>query len=466
MNAATELAAVLGPAAVIPGAVAAARPYLADATESRAIRGRADAIALPADPEQVAAVVAWCYEHDVPIIPRGGGTGFAGGAVPIDGGVVISLERLAGPPQIEPGQWRARVPAGLRTADLRHRCRQEGMFYPPDPGSAESSMIGGNIATNAGGPHTFKYGVTGAWVSGLEVVLAPGDLVRIGGPVRKDVAGYDLKSLLVGSEGTLGVVTGAWLRLLPAPEVALPVVGLYGTLAAGCAALASVFGSGVVPSAVEFLDEGALAASLAGLVDRAHALPPDAAGRTRFMLIAEADGSSAEAASVRRELREAMASEAIAVYAPTAPREVAALWRWRDGVSLAVTARRGGKLSEDIVVPVDRLEEAVAATVEIGARHALEACSWGHAGDGNVHATFLIDREDPDQVGRAEDAARELFELAVGLGGSISGEHGVGLVKRGALALQWPPAALALHEQIKRVFDPKGLFNPGKKLAR
>jgi FAD/FMN-containing dehydrogenase len=211
MSAAAELAAVLGPASVIRGDVAAARPYLTDATETRSIRGRADAIALPGTAEQVAATLAWCYDHDVALVPRGGGTGYAGGAVPVDGGVVVSLERLAGPPLIEPGQWRALVAAGVRTADLRHRCREQGLFYAPDPGSSESSMLGGNIATNAGGPHTFKYGVTGTWVTGLEVALAPGELVQLGGQIRKDVAGYDLRSLLVGSEGTLGIVTAAWL---------------------------------------------------------------------------------------------------------------------------------------------------------------------------------------------------------------------------------------------------------------
>jgi glycolate oxidase subunit GlcD len=466
MSVAAGLAAAIGPASVIAGEAAAARPYLADATESRALRGRADAIALPDSPDQVAAVMAWCYAHDVPLVPRGGGTGFAGGAVPIDGGVVVALERLAGPPQIEPGQWRARVQSGVRTADLRERCRRQGLYYAPDPGSAESSMIGGNIATNAGGPHTFKYGVTRNWVTGLEVVLAPGEVVRLGGAARKDVAGYDLTSLLVGSEGTLGIITAAWLRLLPAPAASLPVVGLYPDAAAGCAAIAAVFASGVVPAALEFLDEGALAASLPALVQNVDGLTADSASRTRFMLMTEADGSPEEAAASRRELSEALAVGATAVHAPTSPREVAHLWRWRDGVSLGVTARRGGKLSEDIVVPVERLEEAIAATVEIGSRHDLEACSWGHAGDGNIHATFMIDRDDPVEIARAEEAAAELFELAARLGGSISGEHGIGVVKRGALALQWPAAAIDLHEQIKRVFDPKGLLNPGKKLAR
>lgn len=465
MSIVKELAALLGPDAVLAGDAPSARGYLHDETETRAISGSADAVALPADAEQVAATVRWCYEHDVAMVPRGGGTGYAGGAVPLDAGVVLSLERLRGPARIEAEHWRAWVQAGEVNAQLRRRARENGLFYAPDPGSAESSMIGGNIATNAGGPHTFKYGVTGSWVTGLEVVLAPGELVRIGGVARKDVGGYDLRSLLVGSEGTLGIVTGAWVKLLPAPESALPVVGVYADAERGCAALAAAMTSGIVPATLEFLDAGALRASLKALAASVR-LPVDLSERAGFMLIAEADGSRQEALNGQRELELAMEDGALAVARPSTTAEVNALWRWREGVSGAVTSQRGGKLSEDIVVPVERLAEAIATTVELGRRYELEACSWGHAGDGNVHATFMIDRTDPAEVGRAEYAADRLFEFAASVGGAITGEHGVGLVKNRQLALQWPEPALQLHEGIKRLLDPKGLFNPGKKLAR
>ena len=259
-----DLRALLGPEGVLPGTTA---QYLTDATESRAVRGRADAIALPSDARQVASVVRWCYDHDVPVIPRGGGTGLAGGAVPTDGGVVLGLERMRAVRSLEGELWRAQVEAGITTADVARLARETGLLYPPDPGAAEQSQIGGNIATNAGGPHTFKYGVTSAWVTGLEFVLAPGEVVSIGGPVRKDVAGYDLKSLLIGSEGTLAVVTAAWLRLTPSPESQLPVVAFYASAAAGCEALCAVLASGLVPAALEYLDEGAVAAA-ARLVSR------------------------------------------------------------------------------------------------------------------------------------------------------------------------------------------------------
>jgi glycolate oxidase subunit GlcD len=453
---ARDLTKLLGEDAVLPGDNLG---YLTDATESRKLRGRADAVARAADTQQVADVVRWCYEHDVAVVPRGGGTGFTGGAVPLDGGVVLSLERLRTVRRLDPGFWRASVEAGVTTADIRRRARENGLLFPPDPGAAEQSQLGGNIATNAGGPHAFKYGVTGAWVTGIEVVLAPGEVATVGGPVRKDVAGYDLKSLLIGSEGTLGVVTAAWIKLIPAPEASLPLAALYPDADTGCAAIEAVLASGVVPAALEYLDAAAVEATRGAFPQPV----PDGAG---FMVIADADGTSEEAAHIHAELSEVLSEGAILVHAPTEQREIAALWRWRDGASLAVTAKRGGKVSEDIVVPVDRLKEAVEGTVEIGRRHDLPACSWGHAGDGNLHSTFMIDLDDPAELHRAEAAADDLFGLAVALGGSISGEHGVGLVKNGQLERQWAPPAIALHESIKRALDPKGLLNPGKKLAR
>jgi FAD/FMN-containing dehydrogenase len=324
--------------------------------------------------------------------------------------------------------------------------------FPPDPGAPEQSQIGGNVATNAGGPHAFKYGVTGRWVTGVEAVVPPGEVISVGGPFRKDVAGYDLKSLLIGSEGTLGIVTAAWLRFIPAPEAAYPVVGLYAGTAEGCAAIERVVGSGLVPAALEYLDGGALAAA-------GGAFPAGVPEGAAFMVIAEADGSRDEAAALRDELVEVLGEGSVSVLAP----DPAELWRWREGVAFAVISLRGGKSGEDIVVPLDRLAEAVEETVEIGRRHGLQACSWGHAGDGNVHSNFVIDPRDEAELERARAGAEELFAMAIRLGGSISGEHGIGWTKRGWLERQWGPRALELHRELKRVFDPKGLLNPGKK---
>jgi glycolate oxidase subunit GlcD len=447
-----ELRSFLPPGSVLDGTPAA---YLADETETRGVSGRADAVVLPETVDEVARVVAWCYEHGVAIVPRGGGTGFAAGAVPLSGGVVIALERLSRVRSFDPLLWRIWVEAGLKTADLRRLVRQSGLFFPPDPGAAEQSQIGGNIATNAGGPHAFKYGVTGAWVTGLEAVLPPGDIVSVGGAIRKDVAGYDLKSLLVGSEGTLGVVTAAWLRLLPAPEASYPVAAFYPAAGAGCAAIEAVLGNGLVVAALEYLDGATLKAA-------GPSFPAPVPADAGFLVVAEADGSEAEAAVMRAALLDVLGHRALAVHAPEETDAIQALWRWRDGVSIAVSAQLGGKVSEDIVVPLDRLAEAIDEILAIGSRHGLSACSWGHAGDGNLHATFLVTPESSDELERARTAAEELFVLAVSLGGSVSGEHGVGVVKRGRQG--WSPKTAALMTAVKDAFDPEGLMNPGKKI--
>jgi glycolate oxidase subunit GlcD len=427
---------------------------LQDGTEVRGI-----AWVSPRSTAEVSRLLAYCNEHEVAVTARGGGTGFAGGAVPLDGGVVLSLERMNRVRSLEPAAWRMCVEAGLTTAHVRRLARENGLLFPPDPGAGELSQIGGNIATNAGGPHAFKYGVTGTWVSGLEAVLADGQVITLGGAIRKDVAGYDLRSLLIGSEGTLAIVTAAWLRLIPAPEAALPVVAVFADTAAGADAIERVVGSGLAVAALEYLDAATVALA-------AHGFPgtlPDGGG---FMVIAEADGSAAEAGRLAGEVAHVLGEGAGLLLQPRERAEVEALWRWRDGVSLAVSAHLGGKVSEDIVVPFERLGEAVTATLEIGARHGLHACSWGHAGDGNLHATFLLAPGDAAALARAQAAAQELFALAVALGGSVSGEHGLGWVKRGQLARQWQPAALDLHDGVKRIFDPRGILNPGKKLSR
>jgi FAD/FMN-containing dehydrogenase len=434
--AAAALRELLPPDAVLEGR--GVRPFLHDATEVQGLVGSADAVVLPTSPEQVAAVVRWCYERGVAITPQGGRTGYAGGAVP-NGGIVLALDRMRRVRSFDPLLWRGEFEAGVTTAEVRRRARENGLLFPPDPGAAEQSQIGGNVATNAGGPHAFKYGVTGKWVTGVEAVIPPGDIVRVGGLVRKDVAGYDLKSLLIGSEGTLGVITAIDLAFMPAVEAALPLIAAYPDELAGTAAVAASLASGIVPAALEYIDGGAVD------VVRA-AFPGTLPESTGFVVIAEADGSAAEAAAGRSALREVLAPGACWIDEPSDPPQIQALWRWRDGVGLAVDAALGGKVSEDIVVPIDRLADAIDGTREIGSRHGLRSCSWGHAGDGNLHSTFM-------------------FSLALRLGGSISGEHGLGVAKSGHLRDQWAPRAVSLHRGVKDLFDPKGLLNPGTKTA-
>jgi FAD/FMN-containing dehydrogenase len=415
---------------------------LADAS---GLSGRVPVLVAPGSAQEVATVVAWCYAHDVAMIPVGGRSGYSGGIVPLGSAdtVGIALDRLDRVRSLEPLRWRMEAEAGVRTATVARRARENGLLFGPDPGAAEQSQLGGNLATNAGGPHAFKYGVTGHWVTGVEVVIAPGELVSFGGPVRKDVAGLDLRSLLIGSEGTLGIITAAWLRLVPAPGAAFPVAAAYATVREGCAAIDMVLGSGVVPAAIEYLDGRCIAAAPAPFL-------PSSVG-AELLVVCEA-----ESASDRDELLEALGPGAVA---PPATE----VWRWRDGVSIAVRAVRGEKLSEDIAVPVERLADAIEGTIEIGARHGLAGCSWGHAGDGNLHSSFLLEPGDVEMRRRADVAAQELFAMARGLGGTASGEHGVGLLKAGQLSAQWAPAAVAAVRAVKGALDPKGLFNPGKK---
>src|SRR5271155_4298472 len=434
----------------------AGSPYNHDAARRRGVEGRAEAVVLPGSAGEVAEVVRWCYEHDVPIVPRGGGTGMMGGAVAVQGGVVCSLERLRAVRELEPALWRIFPEAGVSTRHVQRLARENGLMFAPDPGASEQSQIGGNVATNAGGPHALKYGVTGAWGSGLEVVVAPGELIELGGWIGKDVAGYDLKRLMIGSEGTLGVITAVRLRLLPAPEAAIALVVFLRTRAEGCAAIAEVFAAGMQPSVLDFLDGDTLEIVAGGY-------PGEVPAGAGFALICEVDGTRAEAEAEREGLVELLSPKAVAIHEPSEPD---ALWRWRDGVNGVVTAQRGGKVSEDVVLPIERLAEGLEGLEEIATRHGLRSCAWGHGGDGNVHATVLVDPAREEELDEAEAVGEELFALVIALGGSVAGEHGVGWLKRGLLSSQWPARAVELHEQVKRVFDPKGLLNPGKKLAR
>ena len=427
----------------------AGSPYNSDASGRRGLEGRAEAVILPGSAEEVAAVLAWCYEHDVPLVTRGGGTGLVGGAVPTPGSIVCSLERLRRVRELEPGLWRMFVEAGVRTRDVQRLARENGLLFGPDPGAAEQSQIGGNVATNAGGPHALKYGVTGAWVSGLEVALAPGELADVGGWIRKDVAGYDIKDLMIGSEGTLGIVTAVRLRLLPAPARTLALVAFARSRAEGCEAVLRVFAAGLRPSVLDFLDAQTLALAGGAYPD---ALPEWA----QFALIVELDGSEEEVEAQRREAVELLADLAPDLQQPA---DEQALWRWRDGINPAVTGVRGAKVSADVVLPVERLRETLDAFDAIASRHGLESCSWGHAGEGNLHATVIVDPASDAELDAAEAVMDELYELVATSGGSIAGEHGVGLLKRGRLARQWSPRAVELHERIKRAFDPKDLLN-------
>jgi glycolate oxidase subunit GlcD len=449
-----ELAKLIGREHVLAGD--GARGYETDESHRRGVAGRPDAVVLPGTAEQVRAVVEWCYGHEVAMVPRGGGTGLVGGAVAMEGGVVVSVERMRAVRELSPELWRMYVEAGVRTGEVRRLARENGLLFGPDPGAWEQSQIGGNVATNAGGPHALKYGVTGSWVAGLEVVLAPGELIELGGWARKDVGGYDLKSLMIGSEGTLGVITAVRLRLLPAPEERAVLVVFHEDRRGGCGAILEILAAGIQPSALDFIDGVALEILAPGY-------PGEVPAGAGFALIVEVDGGSDEVAAQVNELRELLEGGAVGMEDAAGMDSV---WRWRDGANGTLQGVLGGKVSEDVVFPVERLEEGLERFQQIGEAHGMRSCGFGHGGDGNVHATVLVDPAREEDLRAAREIGEELFALVIELGGSIAGEHGIGWVKGGRLEDQWPAPAIALHEEIKRVFDPKGLFNPGKKLAR
>jgi FAD/FMN-containing dehydrogenase len=432
---------------------------LRDALTHPRLEPRADAHARPGSAEDLARVVSWCASRGIPMTPRGGGTGLSGGAVPTAGGVVIDLVELSQVHKVDPAERLVRTEAGAKTATVQRRARESGLWFPPDPGAADQSQIGGNIATNAAGPHALRYGSTGDFVLGLDAVLASGEPVAIGGPARRDVAGYDVKRLMVGSEGTLAIFTAAWLRLLPHPDAQLPVLALFEDEAAGCDALEAIGTAALQPSVLEFFDAGTLAAA-------AGSLPEAAADKPRFAILAETDGDRERALDERETLLATLAPYTrAALFAPVERRPIADLWRWRDGVSGAVAGQLGGKISEDVVVPITRLRDAMSAVVRIGGEHGLRGCSWGHAGDGIVHATYLLEvPAPPGRLEQIEAATRELAEWVLAAGGSISGEHGIGWLKTGLLEQQLSSPLRALHHGIKQTFDPANLLNPGKAL--
>jgi FAD/FMN-containing dehydrogenase len=449
-----DLARIVGEGAVaIP---VADRSLLRDSTETRGLSGDAMGAVFPGSTGEVAAVVRWCAQTGVPFVPRGGGTGYAGGAVPDAGSLVIALERMTAVREAVPQAWRMTVEAGLTTRNLQRAAAAEGLWFAPNPGAAEQSQIGGNIATNAGGPRSLRHGTVRAFVSGIEMVLATGEVLRAGGAARKNVESLDLVGLVCGSEGTLGVITAAWLRLLPRPELILPMVALYADRAAGLAGLEAAMACGCVPTSLEFIDATAFSAAAA-----TYPRPLPVTGA--FAVLAEAGGPAAAAKVERDMLIEALNPGALAVDVPGSESEARALESWRDGVSLGVVAVHGGKVSEDFAVPFDRLGEALEMVERAGAEHGVEVACWGHAGDGNVHASVMVDRSDPVALARAEAAAAAFYAIPVALSGALSGEHGIGRVKLAAAA-GLAPELLRAQRAVKTALDPQGIANPGRKL--
>ncbi|MFW5926239.1 MAG: FAD-binding oxidoreductase [Myxococcota bacterium] len=407
---------------------------------------------------EVAAVVRAAHEHGVPVVPRGGGTGRVGGAVPVPGSVVLVTERMNGIEELARDDLVAVAQPGVVLADLHRAVEAEGLFYGPDANSLESCVLGGNIATNAGGPRTLKYGPTRDWVLGLEVVTADGTVMRLGKRTPKGVTGYDLTSLVVGSEGTLAVVTEATVKLVPAPESVVTMLVFVPDMPAAGRAVGAALSAHILPRCVELLDPPALEIikPLAGVP-----VPPNA----RAMLLVELDGPASVLEDQLERCGEAMlGAGAVEVLVAKDGTERERLWTARRDLSHALRRTANHKLSEDVVVPRTRIPALLDRCARLADEHGIRMPTYGHAGDGNLHVNFLWD--DPDRRPAVDRAIRGLFEAVIELGGTLTGEHGLGVLKAPYLPLEQTDAVIALQERIKHTFDPKGTLNPGKLLPR
>jgi len=416
----------------------------------------ADVVVRPANAEQVAAVARLCDETRTPLVPRGGGTGYTGGAVPVRGGVVLSLERLNRILEIDETNLVAVVEPNVITGDLQDAVEARGLFYPPDPQSLRTSAIGGNVAQNAGGPRAFKYGVTGAYVLGLDAVLPTGEIIQTGGRTVKNVVGYDLTRLIVGSAGTLAIITKIVLRLIPKPPVQATLRATFPDIDHAVEAVTRLVRARVVPATVELVDGDSLEAVASYLGVRA--LAPVGTGA---LLLIEVDGLGelveAEAPRVEAACRDAGATE---VRRARDEAERQELWRVRRELSPSLKTIAPHKFNHDVVVPKGRIPELFALVARIREKYRLRIPCFGHAGDGNIHVNIMAG--DAEAVRRAHEAEGELFRGVVALDGSLSGEHGIGLTKAPFVSIELSTDEIALMKRVKQAFDPHGILNPGK----
>jgi glycolate oxidase len=444
-----ELERRLGPSKVLTG-VDACTAYASD--DSDVAGPVPDVVVIAASAEDVATTLAIAEAYEVPVTPRAGGTGRTGGAVPVAGGIVLATHALARIKEIDRGNLVAVVEPGVVTGELHAAVEAEGLFYAPDPNSLASCMIGGNIAENAGGPRVFKYGATRDWVLGLEAYLIGGRVVRTGKRTVKGVTGYDVTSLLVGSEGTLAVFTQATLRLVPKPPGVATALALFSDVRGAASAVGAIIASGVVPRCLEMLD----AATLDAVRSAGVAIDTRAGG----MLLIEVDGEGSEATLLRVGEVATAAAGCIDVVVAQDGGQRDRLWAARRMLSTATRKLARHKLSEDVVVPRTRIADLLARTDDIGHATGVRHLTYGHAGDGNLHVNFLWN--DDSERPAVDRAIGMLMRTTVDLGGTLSGEHGIGVSKAEYLPLEQSEELILLQKDIKRAFDPKGLLNPGK----
>ena len=420
--------------------------------------GKPDVIVLPASTEEVSRVVRVAAETRTPVIARGMGSGLAAASVPLPtGGIILCLNRLNRLLEIDTVNATAHVQAGVVTADLQAAVERLDLFYPPDPSSIRHSTIGGNIACNAGGPRCLKYGVTGDYVMGLTVVLADGQVLKMGGKPIKDVTGYDLNALFTGSEGTLGIITEALLRLTARPKYARTALAEFASMNDAARTVNAILRAGIVPASLELMDQTAIIC-----IEEAMHLGLNTS--VSASIIIETDDADEHTVQHDIEACTSICRENGASDVRLAKNEAerASLWKARRSMSPSLARKAPNKLGEDITVPRSAIPQVVQRLRQISAKYELPIVIFGHAGDGNLHPNILFDKRIPEQWAKVEKMVGEIFQASIDLGGTLSGEHGIGLTKAQFLSLEVGPAELTLMKAIKELLDPNGILNPGK----
>ncbi|HVK57941.1 MAG TPA: FAD-linked oxidase C-terminal domain-containing protein [Candidatus Kapabacteria bacterium] len=420
---------------------------------------RPDAVAFPANTESVATIMKFATKHHIPVTPRGAGYGYVGGCVPLHGGIVLSLEKMDRILEINPDDFVAVVQPGVKTATLQNAVEAKRRFYPPDPASRADSSIGGNIATNAGGPRCLKYGVTREYVLGVEAVLADGSVVRLGSRTHKNKTGFDLTKLFVGSEGMLGIVTEATLKLLPLPPFRAALGVGFNSMPAALGALKDIFGAGFLPCALEVADAFTLAAAQ-------KRTGSDMLSGCRAHLIVELDGHVKSVRSELKDLENVLQNrKPLFVQRALGAEACEGIWQLRREFSFALRDTGLTKLNEDIVVPRGKLQELFDFTNGLEKAHGFPVACFGHAGDGNIHVNIMVDMQKPGAKKKCDLALDALFRKVVDLGGVVTGEHGIGIAKKPWWPLATSPSVRKLHHAVKGALDPHGILNPGKFLG-
>jgi len=427
--------------------------YGYDATRQHAMP---EVVVTPKTADEVSQVMKLAYEHSVPVYPRGAGSGLTGGAVPVQKGIVLDLCSMNRILEIDPGAFVAWVEPGVVLQDLQAAVEAIGLFYPPDPASGDVATVGGTVAECAGGLRCIKYGVTRDYIMALEVVLPTGEIIHTGSIAAKSVTGYDLTRLFVGSEGTLGIFTKIALRLIPKPEAVETILAVFPRLEEAVEATDRILESRIVPRALELIDEHCLRAA------RAYA-PSEALPERGAVVLVEVDGPAETLAAPREKIVGICTAAGAATVTWSADAEEReALWTLRRNISPALYAICARKINEDVCVPRSRLLETFRRMDEIGDRHGFTVAKYGHAGDGNVHMNVLLEDTEAETVKRAERAIEEVFRAVIELGGTLTGEHGIGNTKSAYFHLECGPLEIELMRRLKRLLDPKDLLNPGK----